>query len=1101
MGAYHLLVTDANGQTQTGDFYVSGENNLEVDFTADADQCDGLPDGAITLLPSGGSGVYAYNWSNGATTAQLTNLAAGSYTVTVLDAVLGCSQTLTIEVPGEAPFNVFYHIDRPSCSTATDGAIDVSHDASGAQLPLMFAWSNGADTEDISGLAAGIYTLTITDAGACSKVVDVLLTATDLYWEATVQSGNCTGGDDGQIILNMPDGDFTFIWSNGATEATVAGLPAGAYSVTVTEVESGCTATQIYTLADQGILASYNYTCYEAGGQSWADIAVVVWTNNDAPYTFHWSNGEIQTSNQLSSITVPGSGVYDVTITSASGCVEVLSDITFDCGGVTPSVVLALEPTIAQVATGDNWCADVTVQNFDAMTGFQFTIQWDEDALAFTGLQNLSVPGLDLNDFNTNLTDDGLLTVVWLAGNVNTGETLPDDSVLFSICFDVIATGNTATNLLFPAFPTPVEFVSASAEVVAVQTEGCQVNINGGGNEALTMGLGNVFATGGSQVCVPLQVSGFSSVGGMQFTMQWDPQALIYTGVANSAIPGLSSINFGALTEIQEEGVLRVLWFEPTLEGISLPDESTLFEVCFVANGLPGTYPVVFTPDPLPAEVVSSSLAIMPVSLSSGSVTIGVQQNDAAILQIASVATLPGEQVCVPVEAIQFYDMLGMQFSMLWDTDLLDLEEVNFPPGSILNETHIYVPPAGDLLTASWINADLQGVTVPHGTILMELCFTAQATEGEAAVVFANQPTAIEFVQNQNGPVLIPFMPVNGIVTITADGLIWPGDTNTDEIVNHFDLLHIGLAYGTSGPPRPDASINWYAQYSDAWGQETPASGIDFAHIDTDGNGMITAQDTAAIAQNWGQIADMFTEPDLPGRFVTGVPFYVLPDTVEAGAHIQLPVLLGTDDHPANGVYGVAFTIEYDPIMIESGSVSLSFNGWMGTQGEDLLAMYRDYPGTGRVEVALVRTDGQDVSGSGAIAELSIIMEDVILRGLVDVEVPIRISEVRLIDVSEVEVPTAARETITLVLNVTNTQEIAALAGIQIMPNPATDFIQVVSETTTVNRLLVRAATGALLINTETTDQRIDLQHLPAGVYYLELQTPLGVAYRKLILH
>ena len=121
--------------------------------------------GAINITVSGGTSPYTYLWSNGATTEDVSGLAAGNYTVTVTDAN-GCANNMPFTVETDnSTITVTPVVTNTTC-TASIGAINIT--VSGGTSPYTYLWSNGATTEDISGLAAGTYTVTVTDANGCT---------------------------------------------------------------------------------------------------------------------------------------------------------------------------------------------------------------------------------------------------------------------------------------------------------------------------------------------------------------------------------------------------------------------------------------------------------------------------------------------------------------------------------------------------------------------------------------------------------------------------------------------------------------------------------------------------------------------------------------------------------------------------------------------------------------------------------------------------------------------------------------------------------------------------------------------------------------------
>ena len=174
-GNYSLEIVDGNGCVHTASFTVSGLSTIEVvatlsDYNGYEVSALGASDGFINLNVTGGQAPYTYAWSNGASGANVSNLAAGIYEVTIVDAV-GCimNSVYALEQPAQqvSPIVITTIISDASTSNNCDGNIDIS--VTGGTSPYEFLWSNGATTEDLVGLCAGNYSVTITDSGNLLK--------------------------------------------------------------------------------------------------------------------------------------------------------------------------------------------------------------------------------------------------------------------------------------------------------------------------------------------------------------------------------------------------------------------------------------------------------------------------------------------------------------------------------------------------------------------------------------------------------------------------------------------------------------------------------------------------------------------------------------------------------------------------------------------------------------------------------------------------------------------------------------------------------------------------------------------------------------------
>ena len=358
-------------------------------------------------------------------------------------------------------------------------------------------------------------------------------------------------------------------------------------------------------------------------------------------------------------------------------------------------------------------------------------------------------------------------------------------------------------------------------------------------------------------------------------------------------------------------------------------------------------------------------------------------------------------------------------------------------------------------------------------------------------------------------------------VTITDDeGCTWtefiqvnclyPGDTDLNGAVNHYDLLNIGLGYHANGAARSAASFDWTPQEATSWNSQTPQSNVNYVFSDVDGNGSVETVDETGIQVNWGQTIspDHVFENDreLPLVPHEPIPFYVEASELTEGEAYTLPVMLGNSLVNVEGAYGVAFTIEYDPEIFDSENVVVNFtNSWLGNIGEDLLAVYRNFPTEGIIEIALTRNDGQPISGEGILCELEfIVIEDVIFmsNGSEDMESEIIVSEAMLITEQEEKFGLAPMSTI-IEINpeISSFEDLNFEDEIEIMPNPSSSFTMI-SSPYDMNRIEIFAPTGESLYQIETKNKWVALpvNGFQNGLYLLKIQTESGTATKKLLI-
>ncbi len=219
--------------------------------------CDGGSDGSATVTPTGGTAGYTYLWDTNAssqTTATATGLAAGTYGVTVTDDN-SCATSCTVMIGDPAPIVLDTIPTHVHCNGASSGAIDL--DVTGGTGPYTYDWDiDGPDTpdddvQDPTGLAAGTYTVTVTDANGCTVIAKETLTEPlALTCTATPTDETDCGAADGTIQIAGSDGtapysysyDGTTFFAVVGTDTTFQNLAAGSYTLTVRDA-NGCTST------------------------------------------------------------------------------------------------------------------------------------------------------------------------------------------------------------------------------------------------------------------------------------------------------------------------------------------------------------------------------------------------------------------------------------------------------------------------------------------------------------------------------------------------------------------------------------------------------------------------------------------------------------------------------------------------------------------------------------------------------------------------------------------------------------------------------------------------------------------------------------------
>ncbi len=242
-GAYTVTVTDNKGCTDTYTGTITQPSLLMASAVQAAVACYDESTGSVNLTASGGTTSYTYLWSNGAMTEDISALPANTYTVTVTDAFQCTATASAVVSQPAAALTASATATNILCNGASTGAVNLTVSGGTIGSGYTYVWSNSATTEDLSGIAAGTYQVTVTDANTCTVIVSQVVTQPQpLVLTANVIHAACAAGTDGSIDLTVAGGTVTYSysWSNGAVTEDITGLSPGSYTVTVTD-NNGCT--------------------------------------------------------------------------------------------------------------------------------------------------------------------------------------------------------------------------------------------------------------------------------------------------------------------------------------------------------------------------------------------------------------------------------------------------------------------------------------------------------------------------------------------------------------------------------------------------------------------------------------------------------------------------------------------------------------------------------------------------------------------------------------------------------------------------------------------------------------------------------------------
>lgn len=223
--------------------------NISVSTSITNVDCNGQASGSAIANVVGGTAPLTYTWSNGSTSQTANNLLAGNYTVIVIDSN-GCTATEALTITESSALNPLFVITDNLCAGQNSGSVDLT--VSGGSFPYAYSWSNGSTSEDISNLAAGSYTITVTDSLGCTATSTVTVTQPSTLVISTSTTDEMMGMD-GTATANVNGGTapYTYDWTpGGMNTASVVGLNAGTYTLIVMDA-NGCGDTVAVQVGSQ----------------------------------------------------------------------------------------------------------------------------------------------------------------------------------------------------------------------------------------------------------------------------------------------------------------------------------------------------------------------------------------------------------------------------------------------------------------------------------------------------------------------------------------------------------------------------------------------------------------------------------------------------------------------------------------------------------------------------------------------------------------------------------------------------------------------------------------------------------------------------------
>lgn len=413
-GSYTVTVTDDNNCDYIETIDIQYNQPISLDKTINQPNCQGDTTGSVAINPFGGMPLYQYNWSNGANNSQVTNLSAGNYLVTVTDAH-DCYfiDTVKIEEPSALQFSLI-NIDNVVCAGEENGSINLR--VLGGALPYQYTWTNNGSTNpNLYNVAAGDYSLVVTDANNCTvespmyTVGEALpLSIQDNIVENEDPCQNIVAADSIELLISGGQQPYNITWSTGDSTNVLYNIQPDEYYATVTDA-LGCSMTYFKKISEnieefkvEKKDTLFLNNCNNQNLQVCLEIH-----GGKAPYFFLWNdavNGITSDSEFCRSI---NTGTYSVTVTDDNGCMRII-----DALNVSPNLPLTLYYDAAEdiqhidCFNSANGAINVEIDGGHA----PYSYTWTNEA-GDTISTAIAIDYLDAGVYNLTVTDAALCTV------------------------------------------------------------------------------------------------------------------------------------------------------------------------------------------------------------------------------------------------------------------------------------------------------------------------------------------------------------------------------------------------------------------------------------------------------------------------------------------------------------------------------------------------------------------------------------------------------------------------------------------------------------------------------------------------------------------
>ncbi len=409
-------------------------------------------------------------------------------------------------------------------------------------------------------------------------------------------------------------------------------------------------------------------------------------------------------------------------------------------GDCTPTGLQLVANCGPQVQINDEFCIDINAGgNYTNITDLSCLVNWNTNLLEFVSVQPVA-PTWAVTDFNTDNAANGVLGVNY---EVSAGQSRPNGSTIFRICFKVTGLGGNA-----PIFITTPAIVRVNNGAnIGINPTNCAVDILQPPGVGLT--VSDASAEPNGEACVEVSVTNFEDITNFQFSMAWDDVSnFSFIDIRDINIAGGSLANFN--TGGAGSGSLFFDWDAPGGTPVTLPDGEVIFKVCLQPTGPPQTCDDFLIVDfPLITEAISAG---------SNGENIGIIETNGEVCTLfpegfgVFIPEIEGDRqdtVCIPITVASFDNITSTNFSINWDPSALEFINYNNPgawPGLV--DANITDNTPVGLLTVNWTAGS--PTAIPDSTVVLEICFKLIGPVKECYPVAVNE-TPAPTVQTASG--------------------------------------------------------------------------------------------------------------------------------------------------------------------------------------------------------------------------------------------------------------------------------------------------------------------------------------------------------------